>query len=149
MFHIYTDGSVIGNPGPGGWGAVIVRGDSRRELSGSRPCTSITEMGVVAAIEALRSLPLGQRVRLRSDSRYLIDGMRYLARRWQSNGWKNSRGTPIQHQDLWVELLALNQRHQIGWKWLQGHNGHAIQCRADFLACQQAHAISATRDVAA
>jgi ribonuclease HI len=102
MFYIFTDGSSIGNPGPGGWAAVILRGKERRELSGANPWTTISEMEIVAAVEALRAIPRGQRVLLRSDSRYLIDGMRFLAQRWQAYGWKNSRGVPIQHRELWV-----------------------------------------------
>jgi ribonuclease HI len=141
MFYIYTDGSAIGNPGPGGWGAVIVQGRERRELSGANPWTTISEMEILAAVEALRSIPSGQRVFLRSDSRYLIDGMRYLARRWQDGGWKNSRGAPIRHRELWLELIGLNQLHNIRWKWIEGHNGHAIQSRADVLAYQEARAL--------
>jgi ribonuclease HI len=140
MFHIYTDGSTIGNPGPGGWGAVIINGKDRRELSGANPWTTISEMEILAAVEALRSIPLGQRVLLCSDSRYLIDGMSYLARRWRDYGWRNSRGAPIQHRDLWLDLIALNRQHRVEWKWLQGHNGHSIQCRADALAYRAAKA---------
>jgi ribonuclease HI len=141
MIHIYTDGSAIGNPGPGGWSAVIVCGKERREISGANPWTTISEMEVVAALEALRSLPGRQRVLLRSDSRYLIDGMRYLVQRWQNYGWKNSRGAPVQYRELWLALSDLNRRHNVQWRWIQGHNGHPIQSRADCLAHQAAKAV--------
>lgn len=149
MFHIYTDGSAIGNPGPGGWGAVIVNGKNKRELSGASPWTTVSEMEIVAAIESLRAIPCGQRVLLCSDSRYLIDGMRYLVRRWCDSGWKNSRGEPIQHRPLWFDLIALNREHKVEWRWIRGHNGHSIQCRADSLAYLAARSLWRSRRIAA
>lgn len=128
---------------------MILHGKKRTELSGANRWTTISEMEVIAAVEALRSIPSGQQVRLHSDSRYLIDGMSYLAQRWRRYGWKNSRGAPIQHQALWVELMSLNSLHKVEWRWLQGHRGHWIQGRADQLAYLEARAALDGESVAA
>jgi ribonuclease HI len=136
--HIFTDGSVIRNPGPGGWAAVLIRGSKSWEISGASPLTTISEMELQAALEALRTLPAGSVVELRSDSELLIDGMRFRVHRWQQQGWRNSRGMELQHQQLWRELLLLNERMSIRWRWIRGHCGHPIQTRADALAYRAA-----------
>jgi ribonuclease HI len=97
-------------------------------------------MELVAAVEALRTIPTGSHVQLRSDSELLIQGMHFHVERWQNQGWRNSRGTTLQHQGLWRELLAMNERLNIQWRWIRGHSGHPIQCRADALAYQAARA---------
>lgn len=99
-YRVFTDGSAIGNPGPGGWGAVVMNGTRRREMSGGYPRTTISEMELVAAIEALRTLPFGARVDLHSDSQYLIYGMNCFISKWERDGWRNHRGSPIQHRKL-------------------------------------------------
>jgi ribonuclease HI len=137
-FHVFTDGSAIGNPGPGGWAAVLIRGSKSWEMSGSSPWTIISEMELLAAVAALRSIPAGSFVQLRSDSELLIHGMRFHVRRWQKHGWCNSRGIPLQHQELWRELLGINERMNIRWLWIRGHNGHPVQTRADALAYRAA-----------
>jgi ribonuclease HI len=91
-------------------------------------------MELTAAIEALRSLPTGARVELRSDSEYLINGMRHLATRWNKQGWRNSRGFALQDRELWQELLRLDSLHSVSWRWVKGHNGHPMQAQADCLA---------------
>ena len=136
--HIFTDGSAIRNPGPGGWAAVLIRGSKSWEMSGASPWTTISEMELLAAVEALRSIPAGSQVELRSDSELLIHGMRFRALRWQRRGWLNSRGMELQHQQLWKELLRLNERMNIRWLWIRGHSGHPVQTRADSLACRAA-----------
>jgi ribonuclease HI len=136
--HIFTDGSAIRNPGPGGWAAVLIRGCKSWEMSGARPWTTISEMELLAAVEALRSLPPGSLVELRSDSELLIDGMRFRVFRWKSQGWRNSRGMELQNQHLWNELLWLNERMNIRWCWIRGHSGHPIQTRVDALAYRAA-----------
>jgi ribonuclease HI len=137
-FHVFTDGSVIGNPGPGGWAAVLMSGGGNWEITGSNPWTTISEMELLAAVEALRSIPASTRVQLHSDSELLIRGMLFHVERWQSQGWRNSRGTPLQHQGLWRALLAMNERINIHWQWIRGHSRHPFQTRADSLAYQAA-----------
>lgn len=133
-FCVVTDGSAIGNPGPGGWAAILVCGRQRWEISGAVSWSTISEMELRAAVEALRSIPLGAGVTLYSDSQYLIRGMRYLAARWKDQGWRNRRGMPLQNRELWEELLQLESRLKVRWTWVRGHHGHELQDRADTLA---------------
>ena len=139
-FRIFTDGSVIGNPGSGGWAAVLMSGDKIWEMSGSSPRTTISEMELLAAVEALRSIPAGASVQLCSDSELLISGMLFHIRHWQAHEWRNSRGAPLQHQDMWRELLAMNEQLSIQWQWVRGHSRHPFQTRADALAYRAARA---------
>lgn len=148
-YRIFTDGSAIGNPGPGGWGAVLMHGNRYWEISGANPWTTISEMELVAATQALQWLPERARVALHSDSEYLIYGMRAFVFHWQRHGWRNRRGVQLQQRELWFELLALNSRLRIRWIWLQGHNGHRDQTRADALAYQAARALWVREKVAA
>jgi len=140
-YRIFTDGSAIGNPGPGGWGVVVIQGRERWEMSGARPWTTISEMELLAAVQALRSLPGRARIELHSDSEYLIYGMRAYVFHWQRHDWRNRRGSELQHRELWAELIKLNTRLSIRWKWIKGHNGHPVQNRADTLAYQAARAL--------
>ena len=148
-YRIFTDGSAIGNPGPGGWGAVLVLGKCRWEMSGAIPWTTISEMELVAAVQALRPLPDRARVELYSDSEYLIYGMRVFVFHWKRQGWRNRRGNQLQHRELWSELIALNARLHIRWTWIKGHNGNPEQSRADRLAYQAARAVRVQQKAAA
>lgn len=148
-YRVFTDGSAIGNSGPGGWGAVVMGGTRRWEISGECSRTTVSEMELVAAIQALRSLPTGVRIELHSDSQYLIYGMSYFVFKWQRDGWRNRRGNQIQHRPLWIELTDLDTRHEVRWLWLKGHNGHREQTRADTLAYQAARALWLRQKVAA
>ena len=149
LFRIYTDGSSIGNPGPGGWGAVIVQRNERREMSGAFPWTDISEMELLAAVEALHSIPAGARIELYSDSELLIHGMRGLVFCWRDQGWRNRRGARLQHRDLWTQLMRLDSELRIEWRWLRGHNGHPLQTRADALAYRAAKNLHYTQRLAA
>lgn len=149
IVRIFTDGSVIGNPGPGGWGAVVILGSKRREMSGGLQWATISEMELLAAVEALRSIPSGAQVELYSDSELLIQGMRGFVFRWRSQGWRNRRGSPLHHRDLWTQLIDLDVQLRIRWKWLRGHNGHPLQCRADALAYTAARSLASTQRLAA
>ena len=149
IYRIFTDGSAIGNPGPGGWGVVVIQGKERWEKSGTHPWTTISEMELVAAVEALRSVEGRARIELHSDSEYLIYGMRAFVSRWQRQGWRNRRGTKLQHRDLWAELIELNTSLLIRWKWIKGHSGHRDQSRADELAYEAAHFLRVQQKVAA
>ncbi len=149
LFRIYTDGSSIGNPGPGGWGAVILQRNERREMSGAFPWTDISEMELFAAVAALRSMPAGARIELYSDAELLIRGMRGFVFRWRDQGWRNRRGAALQHRDLWTQLMRLDSELHIQWRWLKGHNGHPLQTRADALAYRAAKSLHATHRLAA
>ncbi len=148
-YRIFTDGSAIGNPGPGGWGVVLMQGPKRWELSGASPWTTVSEMELAAAIHALRTLPDRAQIELRSDSEYLIYGMRTFVLRWQRQGWRNRRGVRLQHRQLWAELLEQDARLRIRWIWLRGHNGHRDQVRADALAYRAARALWVRQKAAA
>ena len=141
IYRIFTDGSAIGNPGPGGWGVVVIQGNERWEMSGTHPWTTISEMELVAAVEALRSVEGRARIELHSDSEYLIYGMRAFVSRWQRQGWRNRRGTKLQHRELWMELIELNTSLLIRWMWIKGHSGHRDQSRADELAYEAARSL--------
>jgi ribonuclease HI len=149
IVRIFTDGSAIGNPGPGGWGAVVIEGKKLREMSGAFLWTNISEMELVAAVEALRSTPNGSQIELYSDSELLILGMRGFVSLWQSQGWRNRRGVALQHRDLWLQLIQFNLELNIRWKWLRGHNGHRWQSRADALAYRAARSVAVTQSIAA
>ncbi len=149
IIRIFTDGSAIRNPGPGGWGAVVIDGKKLREMSGAFPWTDISEMELVAAVEALRSIPSRSRIELYSDSELLIRGMRGFVLRWESHGWRNRRGVSIQNRDLWLQLIELDLALDIRWKWLRGHNGHRWQSRADELAYRAARNLSVPQSIAA
>ncbi len=133
--EIYTDGACSGNPGPGGWGAVLIYGDKRRELTGYEPVTTNNRMELAAAIGALRALKEPCRVVLYSDSAYLVNAFRqdWLGK-WQRNGWLNSKKEPVENQDLWQELLVLSRHHQVEWTKVKGHAGHELNERCDELA---------------
>ena len=148
-YRIFTDGSAIGNPGPGGWGVVAIQGKERREMSGAQPWTTISEMELVAAVQALRSVEGRARIELYSDSEHLIYGMRAFVSRWQRQGWRNRRGTQLQHRELWTELIELNANLSIRWMWIKGHSGHRDQTRADELAYQAARYLYVQRKIAA
>jgi ribonuclease HI len=148
-YRIFTDGSAIGNPGPGGWGVVVIQGKKRWEMSGAHPWTTVSEMELVAAVQALRSVEGRARIELHSDSEYLIYGMRAFVFRWQRHGWRNRRGNQLQHREWWSELLELNTSLSIRWKWIKGHSGHRDQSRADELAYGAARSVWLQQKVAA
>ena len=133
---VYSDGACSGNPGPGGWGAVIVDGGREREISGGEPSTTNQRMELRAVIEALRAIPDRRRVAVHSDSAYVVNCFRerwYV--RWQKNGWKNAQNKPVGNRDLWEALIALAERHDVSWHKVAGHAGVPLNERADRLAC--------------
>ena len=148
IIRIFTDGSAIGNPGPGGWAAIILAGRQRYEFSGSEWCTTIQEMELFAAIQALSNVPIGSMVQLHSDSDFLIRGMRTLVFRWLDQGWKNRQGAKIQTEEHWKTLLSLNRVLSVDWRWIKGHAGHPEQTRADALAYRAARSVWAARRAA-
>ena len=136
MAHItiYTDGGASGNPGPGGWGAVLQFGDHERELHGGAPDTTNNRMELTAAIEALKALSEPCRVSLTTDSTYVKDGITQWLANWKRNGWKTAAKKPVKNQDLWQALDHESARHEIDWCWVKGHSGHPENERADRLA---------------
>ncbi len=134
MFIIYTDGACSGNPGPGGWGARIEDPDGVREIYDGEAQTTNNRMELMAAIEALKSLPDGATVTLTTDSTYVKDGITSWIINWKKRGWKTAARKPVKNVDLWQALDAQCARHQIDWQWIKGHAGHAGNERADELA---------------
>ncbi len=132
---MYTDGACKGNPGPGGYGVVLISGDRMRELSGGFRKTTNNRMELLACIEGLRSLKRPCSVVLTSDSKYVVNGMaKGWAKRWRANGWKLSPSKPAKNPDLWSDLLDLCETHEVHFKWVKGHNEHPENERCDALA---------------
>lgn len=132
---IYTDGACSGNPGPGGWGAILIYGEKRRELSGSAPDTTNNRMEITAAIQALRTLKEPCEVDLHTDSRYLCDAMSSWIEKWKAKNWRRGR-EPVKNVDLWKELDAEAGRHEVQWHWVKAHNLHSENERCDELAVE-------------
>jgi ribonuclease HI len=136
--EIATDGACKGNPGPGGWGALIRSGARELEISGGEPLTTNNRMEMMAAIRALEALKKPCRVTLSTDSKYVMDGITKWIHGWQRNGWRTADRKPVKNADLWQELVAATARHKIDWQWVRGHNGHPDNERVDALACAEA-----------
>jgi ribonuclease HI len=130
----YTDGACKGNPGPGGWGVLLVYGGHRKELSGGEAQTTNNRMELQAVIEALKSLKRSARVRIHTDSQYVHKGISEWISGWKRKGWKTADGKPVKNQDLWKELDGLSVSHTVQWKWVKGHAGHPGNEAADKLA---------------
>ncbi len=138
LVEIFTDGACKGNPGPGGWAAVIRSGAHEKELSGGEPLTTNNRMELLAAIRALEALKRPCEVTLYTDSIYVRDGISKWIHGWQRNGWRTADRKPVKNAELWQELLAAAAPHRIDWRWVKGHAGHAENERADELACAAA-----------
>ena len=133
--EIFTDGACSGNPGPGGWTALLIYGDYEREISGSEPYTTNQRMELTAAVEALKLLKYPCRVKLYSDSAYLINAFTQgWVEKWELNGWLNARKAPVENRDLWEALLDLSRVHKIEWNKVKGHAGNEGNVRCDRLA---------------
>ena len=135
--HIFSDGSCVGNPGPGGWAALIRSGDGERELSGSEKETTNNRMELAAALNALKALRQKNRVHIHTDSQYLRRGITEWLPAWRERGWRR-KGGALANIDLWQELEKQIQNHQISWHWVKGHSGHIENERVDKLARQAA-----------
>lgn len=131
---IHTDGACSGNPGPGGWGAILEYGGKEKELSGAEGETTNNRMELMAAIVALETLKRPCKVRLVTDSTYVRDGVTKWIHGWKRNGWKTAAKKPVKNEDLWRRLDEAQQRHDVQWEWVKGHAGHPENERADQLA---------------
>ncbi|MHA6721414.1 ribonuclease HI [Sphingomonas sp. RS2018] len=136
--EIATDGACKGNPGRGGWGALLRFGATEKEMSGAENPTTNNRMELMAAIRSLQALTKPCRVTLSTDSRYVMDGLTKWIHGWQKNGWKTADRKPVKNAELWQALLAAAQPHRIEWKWVKGHAGHPDNERADKLASDAA-----------
>ncbi len=134
QIEIYTDGACSGNPGPGGWGAILISGKHRKELNGGEAETTNNRMELRAAIEALDALKFPSDVHIWTDSSYVKDGITKWIHGWKRNGWKTAAKKPVKNAELWQQLDAAQDRHAITWHWLKGHAGHPENERADELA---------------
>ena len=132
--EIFSDGACSGNPGPGGWGTILRSGSQVRELSGFAPDTTNNRMEMLGAIAGLEALKRPCRVRVTTDSQYLVKGMTEWIHGWQKKGWKNSKKEEVLNRDLWERLLELCRKHQVEWAWVRGHAGHPENERCDELA---------------
>jgi len=139
--RIWTDGACSGNPGPGGWGAVLRCNGTEKELSGGEPGTTNNRMELMAAIRALEALKRPCRVELTTDSNYVRQGMTEWLPRWQANGWKTAARKPVKNEDLWRRLNQASARHEVSWVWVRGHSGHPENERADRLATDAARRV--------
>ena len=131
---IFTDGACSGNPGPGGWGAILRSGVHERELQGGEAATTNNRMELMAAIAALEALKRPSKVRLHTDSSYLKDGITKWLSQWKRRGWKTADKKPVKNVDLWQRLEAAEAPHEVQWLWVRGHDGHVENERADALA---------------
>ncbi len=145
VVEIHTDGGCSGNPGPGGWGAVLRWRGHERELSGHEPATTNNRMELMAAIQALESLKRPMRVRLVTDSAYLRKGITQWLVGWKAKGWRTADKKPVKNVDLWQRLEAAALRHEIEWTWTKGHAGDPLNERADGLATAAIRAAKADR----
>jgi ribonuclease HI len=144
VVEIFTDGACLGNPGPGGWGAILRFGRHEREIYGGEPLTTNNRMELTAAIQALESLTRRSAVHLYTDSVYLRRGITEWVLVWKQNGWKTRDKKPVKNVDLWTRLEAATRLHNVEWFWVKGHAGHAENERADQLAVRGAEEAAAT-----
>ena len=136
IINIWTDGACSGNPGPGGWGALIKYDNSTKEISGSEKNTTNNRMEMMAVIEALKYVDTESKINLYTDSKYVKEGITNWITGWKKNNWKNSKKKDVKNKDLWVELDTLSQKHNISWNWVKGHSGNIENDIADKLATE-------------
>ncbi len=136
LVELFTDGACRGNPGPGGWGVLLRWGETTRELCGGEPETTNNRMELTAVLEGLRALKRTVRVRVHTDSKYVMDGISKWIHGWKKNGWKTSAKQPVKNVDLWQLLDEERLKHEVEWRWVKGHAGHEGNERADQLANQ-------------
>ena len=134
MINIYTDGACKGNPGDGGWGALIIDGDAKNEIFGGEADTTNNRMEIMAVIMALKTLNTESKITIYTDSTYVQKGISEWIDKWKINGWRTSNKNNVKNKDLWIELDSLTSKFIINWTWIKGHSGHPENDRADYLA---------------
>ena len=132
--QIFTDGACKGNPGPGGWGAILRFQDNEKEINGYKPLTTNNIMELMAVIESLKAISKPFEIEITTDSKYVKNGITSWIHNWKKNGWKTAAKKPVKNKELWIELDHLIQKHNVSWKWVKGHSGHIENERADELA---------------
>ncbi len=134
MIKIYTDGSCIGNPGKGGWAAIIINGGKKTEIKGSKKDTTNNQMELLAPIKALKKIPKGSKVQIFTDSKYVKSGITEWINNWKKNGWKTAGKQKVKNKDLWVELDILANEFDIKWSWVKGHSTDKLNNEVDLIA---------------
>ena len=132
--QIFTDGACKGNPGPGGWGAILRFQDNEKEINGYESLTTNNIMELMAVIESLKAISKPFEIEITTDSKYVKNGITSWIHNWKKNGWKTAAKKPVKNKELWIELDHLIQKHNVSWKWVKGHSGHLENERADELA---------------
>lgn len=138
---VFCDGSCLGNPGPGGWGAIVRYSGKEIELSGGKKNTTNNEMELTAVIESIKSLPSSARVTVTTDSQYVVKGATEWMQNWIKNGWKTAAKKPVKNRILWEEINSLEKKHSVKWEWIRGHAGHPENERSDVLAVKAANRV--------
>ncbi|MBO6491631.1 MAG: ribonuclease HI [Pelagibacteraceae bacterium] len=139
MIKIYTDGSCLGNPGFGGWAAIIFLNDKKIKINGKKRNTTNNQMELMAPIKALKKIPVGKKVQIYTDSKYVKMGITEWIKSWKKNNWKTSSKKKVKNKDLWKELDRLSEKHQIKWLWVKGHSGDIVNEEVDQLAKEAAN----------
>ena len=134
MIRIYTDGSCIGNPGKGGWAAIILNGEKKTEIKGSKKDTTNNQMELLAPIKALKEIPKGSKVEIFTDSKYVKSGITEWIHNWKKNGWKTTNKKDVSNKELWTELDLLNSEFEISWNWVKAHSTDKLNIEVDLLA---------------
>jgi ribonuclease HI len=134
MIKIYTDGSCIQNPGNGGWAAIMLINNEKKAISGFKKNTTNNQMELMAAIEALKKIPIGEEVQIYTDSKYVKMGITEWIKKWSQNNWKTSSKKKVKNLELWKELSSISKKHKIKWLWIKGHAGNPINEEVDVLA---------------
>ena len=139
MIKIYTDGSCLGNPGNGGWAAIIIDGKKKIQIKGSKKDTTNNQMELLAPIKALKKIPKGSNVQIFTDSKYVKSGITEWIHNWKKNGWKTANKQPVKNKDLWTELDLLTNEFKIKWIWVKGHSTDSLNNEVDLIAREAAN----------
>ena len=139
MIKIYTDGSCLGNPGKGGWAAIIINNGEKTEIKGSKNDTTNNQMELLAPIKALKEIPKGSKVEIFTDSKYVKSGITEWIHNWKKNGWKTANKQPVKNKDLWTELDQMNSKFEIKWSWVKGHSIDKLNNEVDLIAREAAN----------